>query len=72
MGKQKIYPVTSWDAAAKQIEAWTVFCAIFLGDLYHHTSTLEMGLVIKETKVFIYCLRIKSQQQSDFPDTFLL
>ena len=30
LGRQKVVPVTSWDATSKQIEAWTVFCKVFL------------------------------------------
>ena len=31
LGKQRVEPVTSWEAAEKQIEAWGVFCHVFLG-----------------------------------------
>ena len=32
MGKQKVAPIAGWDQAASQLEAWTVFCTVFLGD----------------------------------------
>ena len=32
LAKQRVEPVTSWQAAEKQLEAWGVFCHIFLGN----------------------------------------
>ena len=31
LGIQKVTPLESWYKAASQIEAWVVFCAMFLG-----------------------------------------
>ena len=42
LGLQKVVPVSIWDAASKQLELWTGFCAIFLGDASNHPSTQEM------------------------------
>ena len=39
MEKQKFAPITGWDEVASQIEAWVVFCTVFMGDDSVHTAT---------------------------------
>ena len=49
LGKQRVEPVTSWEAAEKQIEAWGVFCHVFLGDTVVHPATYEVYTLVEET-----------------------
>ena len=30
MGKQKVDPIAGWDEAVSQMEAWAMFCTVFL------------------------------------------
>ena len=46
MGKQKVAPIAGWDEAASQIEAWALFCTIFLGDDGGLPATCEMFLLL--------------------------
>ena len=39
MEKQKFAPITGWDEVASQIEAWVVFCTVFMGDDSVHPAT---------------------------------
>ena len=39
MGKQKFAPVTGWEKASYQLEAWAVLCTVFLGDDGAHPAT---------------------------------
>ena len=32
MGKQKVSPIAGWDEVESQLEAWAMFCTLFLGD----------------------------------------
>ena len=39
MGMQKVTPIAGWDEASSQLEAWDVFCAVFLVDCGVHPAT---------------------------------
>ena len=49
MGKKKVYLIAGWDEVASQIEAWAVFCTLFLGDNRVHPATYEMFLLLEDT-----------------------
>ena len=42
LAKHRVELVTSWEAALKKLEAWGVFCLIFLGDAAVHPTTYEV------------------------------
>ena len=46
MGKQEVVPVVGWDKLASQLEAWALFCAVFLGDKSLHPANFKMFLLI--------------------------
>ena len=46
MGKQKVAPIAGWDKASSQLEAWDVFCMVFLGDDGVHLAKHEMFLLL--------------------------
>ena len=47
--KQWVEPVTSWEAAEKQLEAWGVFYHVFLGDVSIHPATYDIYTLVEET-----------------------
>ena len=47
LAKQKVEPVTSWEAAEKQLDVWGVFCHVFLGDTSAHPATYEVYTLVK-------------------------
>ena len=47
--KQRIEPLTIWEAAENQLEAWGVFCHVFLGDTVVHPATYEVYTLVEET-----------------------
>ena len=49
LAKQRVKPVTSWEAAEKQLEAWGVFCHVFLGDTAFHPATYKVCTLVEET-----------------------
>ena len=49
MEKQKVAPIAFWDKVSSQLEAWEVFCMLFLGDDSAHTATYEIFLLLEET-----------------------
>ena len=57
MVKQKVLPIAGWDEAATQLEAWAVFCTVFLGDDGVHPATYEVVLLLEETSRAILRLR---------------
>ena len=57
MVKQKVLPIAGWDEAATQLEAWAVFCTVFLGDDGVHPATYEVVLLLEETSGAILRLR---------------
>ena len=71
MGKQKIDPITGWDEASSQLEAWTVFCMLFLGDDGVHPVTYKMFLLLEDTSGVSPRMRAQDHQQPTFPSALL-
>ena len=46
MGKQNVAPIAGWNEAASHLEAWSVFCTVFLGDDNGHPTSYDMFLLI--------------------------
>ena len=63
MGKQKVAPIAGWDESASELEAWNIFCTVFLGDDGVHPSIYEMFLLLEETSGVIPRLREQAHQQ---------
>ena len=62
----KKFPATSLDAASKQLDSWTVFCTVFLGDAYCHPVTQELEDMFDDTKGVSAWLRMQAQCQPPF------
>ena len=62
MGKQKVTPIAGWNEAASQIEAWAVFCKVFLRDDGVHPTMYEMLLLLEETSGVSPRLRVQARQ----------
>ena len=71
MGNQKVVPIAGWDEAASQIEAWAVFCTVFLGDDRVHPDTYDMFLLLEETTGVSLRLRAQARQKPTFPAAIL-
>ena len=71
MGKQKVAPIAGWDEVESQLEAWAMFCTLFLGDNGVHPTTYEMFLLLEETSGVIPRLRAQACQQPTFPTALL-
>ena len=71
LGNQKFVPVTRWDAASKQLEAWTVFCVILLGDASNHPATQEMEDLVDETEGVSARIHMQAYHQPSFPYSIL-
>ena len=71
MGKQKIDPITGWDEASSQLEAWTVFCMLFLGDDGVHPVTYKMFLLLEDTSGVSPRMRDQAPHQPTFPNDLL-
>ena len=71
MGNQKVVPITGWDKGASQLEAWAVFCTVFLGDETKHPMTHKMFLLIEETSGVSLRLQAQARQQPTFPAALL-
>ena len=46
MVKYKVTPITVWDEAESELEAWAVFWTVFLGDDGVHPNTYDMLLLL--------------------------
>ena len=71
MEKQKVAPITGWDKASSQLEAWAVFCTVLLGYNGVHPATYEMFLLPEETSRVSPSLRAQACQQPTFPVALL-
>ena len=71
MGKQKVAPIAGWDEASSQLEAWALFCTVFLGYEGTHSATYEMLLLLEETSGFSPRLRAQARHQPTFPASLL-
>ena len=71
MGKQKVSPIAGWEEAYSQLEAWAVFCNLFLGGNGVHPTTYDMLLLLEETSGVSPRLHAQACQQPTFPDALL-
>ena len=71
LAKQRVEPVTSWEAAKKQLESWGVFCHVFFGNADVHLATYEVFTLAKETAYVGARLRAQTQRQPDQPVSLL-
>ena len=71
VGKQKVVPIVSWEEATSQLEAWAVFCMVFLGDKSKHPATYEMLFLIEEISVVSLRMQVQVHQQTTFPASLL-
>ena len=46
MRNQKVAPIAGWDKAASQLEAWAMFCTVFLGDDEVHPATYKIFFLL--------------------------
>ena len=46
LAKQLVDRVTSWEASEKQLEAWGVFCHVFMGDAAVHPAKYEICTLV--------------------------
>ena len=67
LGRQKVVPITSCDSALKKIEAWTVFCTVFLGDSSIYQATQELEDLVGNTEGFGTHIHAQTQRQPSFP-----
>ena len=71
MGKQKVSPIRGWDEAASQLEAWSVFCTVFLVNDGVHPATYDIFLLLEEKSGVSLKLRAQARQQPIFPAALL-
>ena len=71
VGKKKVASISVWDEAEVHLEAWAVFCILFLGDNGVNPTTYEMFLLLEETSGVIPRLQEKYFQQHTFPIALL-
>ena len=71
VGKQNVAPIAVWDKASYQLEAWAVFCTLFLGDEGAHPATYEMFLLLEETSRVSPRLRAQARHQPTSPAALL-
>ena len=67
MGKHKVSPIVGWDEVESQIEAWAMFCTLFLGYNGVHPATYNMLLLLEETSGVSPRLQEQARQQPTFP-----
>ena len=71
MGKQKVSSIAGWKKASSQLEAWAIFCTLFLGYDRVNPATYDFFLLLEETAGFNLSLRVKACQQPTFPSALL-
>ena len=67
MGKQKVAPIAGWNEVDSQLEAWAMFCTLFLGSKGVHPATYKMFLLLEETSRISLSLQSQALQQPTFP-----
>ena len=55
----------------KQLEAWGVFCHVFLGDTAVHLATYEVRVLVEETAYVGARLQAQTQRQPALPVALL-
>ena len=71
MGNKKVAPIAGWDEALSQLEAWAVFCKVFLVANGVQPATYEMFLLLEETAGVRPRLRSQARQQPTPPSALL-
>ena len=71
MGKKKVAPITVWDEASSQLEAWTVFCTVLLVDDGVQPITYKMFLLLEEKSGVRPRLKAQARQQPTLPVALL-
>ena len=67
MGEQKVAPIAEWDEAESQIEAWAVFCTLFLGDNKVNPAAYKMLILMEDTSGVIPRMRAQSHPKTTIP-----
>ena len=67
MGDQKVAPMAGWDEVESQLEAWAVFCTLFLGDDGVHPATYYIFLLMEETSRVSLRLWEQARQKTTSP-----
>ena len=67
MGEQKVAPIAEWDEAESQIEAWAVFCTLFLGDNKVNPAAYKMLILLEDTYGVIPRMRAQAHQKTTIP-----
>ena len=62
LGKQKVASIAGWDEVESQLEAWAMFCTLFLGNNGVHPATYKMFLLLEETSGVSPRLREQDRQ----------
>ena len=71
MVKQKVVPITGWEAVAKQMEPWGVVCDVFLGNNSVHPGTYKVLGLLKDTTGVGARIWEQAHRQSTFPTALL-
>ena len=71
MGKQKVAPTAGWDEVESQLEAWAMFCTLFMGYNWVHPATYKVLLLQEETSRVSPRLRAQDCQQPTFTAALL-
>ena len=71
VGRQKLVPLTIWDATAKKMEACYVICLVFLVNYSVNTTTFDMEVLIEDTGCFGVQQQAQVLSQLSFPAALL-
>ena len=71
LGKQMVASIASWEEVESQLEAWAMFCTLFLGDNGVHPATYKMFLLLEETSGVSPRLQEQYRQEPTFPAALL-
>ena len=71
VGNHKVAPLVGWGKASSHIEAWVMFCTVFLGEEGVHSATYEMFLLLEETSGVSPRLQVQACQQPTFLDAVI-
>ena len=68
---QNVNPVATREKAALQLDIWSMFSTVFLGDVRVHPTAFEMVTLVKDTASVIAQIRSQGRCQASFPDALL-
>ena len=71
MGNQKVAPIVGWYEAVSQLEAWPVFCTVFLEYDRAHPAIYKMFLLLEDSSGVRQRLRTQARHQPTFPAVLL-